>query len=159
MRKIEAVERMVNQEFNTIPLRLIEKAYPEIDGWENITHLKSGDVVEYLGDYYELITVLEENEIVIEDAEGNKQTVDIAEIYKDDEIIFPMWSTVWQAVGFQSEWIGRNLDKVANCGFEIYEAEDLDGYIIGVNGAGYDFYEAHWVPLYEAQGLKWHNED
>ena len=159
MRKIEAVERMVNQEFNAIPLTLIEKAYPEIDGWENITPLKSGDVVEYLGDYYELITVLEENEIVIEDAEGNKKTVDIAEIYKDDEIIFPMWSTVWQTVGFQSEWIGRNLDKVANCGFEIYEAEDLDGYIIGVNGAGYDFYEAHWVPLYEAQGLKWHNED
>ena len=159
MRKIEAVERMVNQEFNAIPLTLIEKAYPEIDGWENITPLKSGDVVEYLGDYYELITVLEENEIVIEDAEGNKQTVDIEEIYKDDEIIFPMWSTVWQTVGFQSEWIGRNLDKVANCGFEIYEAEDLDGYIIGVNGAGYDFYEAHWVPLYEAQGLKWHNED
>lgn len=24
--------------------------------------------------------------------------------------------------------------------------------------SGYDFYEAHWIPLYEARGLKWHKE-
>ena len=160
MRKIEAVERMVNQEFNAIPLTLIEKAYPEIDGWHNITPLLDGDYVIYEGEEVEIIEKLGDvNSYIIEDIEGERFTVNSYEVEHENLSIFPMWATVWHAVGFQGEWIGRNLDKVANCGFEIYEADDLEGYIIGVNGAGYDFYEAHWVPLYEAQGLKWHNED
>ena len=44
---------------------------------------------------------------------------------------------------------------MADCGFRIYEQEDY-GYIFGIDGAGYDFYEAHWIPLYKARGLKWH---
>lgn len=35
-----------------------------------------------------------------------------------------------------------------------YIAEIFD--TIGIDGAGYDFYEAHWIPLYEARGLHWH---
>lgn len=33
------------------------------------------------------------------------------------------------------------------------------GYLIGIDGAGYDFYKAHWLPLYKARGLHWHKED
>lgn len=29
----------------------------------------------------------------------------------------------------------------------------------GIDGAGYDFYEAHWEPLYKARGLHWHSEE
>lgn len=29
------------------------------------------------------------------------------------------------------------------------------GIYLGINGAGYDFYESHWAPLYDAMGLKW----
>ena len=160
MRKIEAVERMVNQEFNAIPLTLIEKAYPEIDGWHNITPLLDGDYVIYEGEEVEIIEKLgDDNSYIIEDIEGGRFTVNSYEVDCENLSIFPMWGTVWQSVGLQSEWIGRNLDTVADCGFEIYEADDLDGYILGVDGAGYDFYEAHWVPLYEAQNLKWHDEE
>jgi hypothetical protein len=36
-------------------------------------------------------------------------------------------------------------------------AFDIDGQIVlGINGAGYDFYEHHWIPLYEALGYGWH---
>jgi len=36
-------------------------------------------------------------------------------------------------------------------------AREFDGHILlGVNGAGYDFYESHWEPLYRALGYKWH---
>ena len=160
MRKIEAVERMVNQEFNAIPLTLIEKAYPNIDGWHNITPLLDGDYVIYEGEEVEIIEKLgDDNSYIIEDIEGGRFTVNSYEVDCENLSIFPMWGTVWQSVGLQSEWIGRNLDTVADCGFEIYEADDLDGYILGVDGAGYDFYEAHWVPLYEAQNLKWHDEE
>jgi hypothetical protein len=33
----------------------------------------------------------------------------------------------------------------------------IDGeLVLGINGAGYDFYEHHWLPLYEALGYGWH---
>jgi hypothetical protein len=36
-------------------------------------------------------------------------------------------------------------------------AFDIDGeLVLGINGAGYDFYEHHWIPLYEALGYAWH---
>jgi hypothetical protein len=36
-------------------------------------------------------------------------------------------------------------------------AREFDGNILlGINGAGYDFYESHWTPLYLALGYKWH---
>ena len=39
----------------------------------------------------------------------------------------------------------------------IYE---LDGeYIIGVNGAGWNFYDGVWDRLYEVAGLQWHSEE
>ncbi|WP_144057360.1 hypothetical protein [Novipirellula maiorica] len=37
---------------------------------------------------------------------------------------------------------------------------DLDGYLlVGVDGIGYDFFDAHWRPLYEVLGLRWHLDD
>jgi hypothetical protein len=37
-------------------------------------------------------------------------------------------------------------------------AFDVDGQLVlGINGAGYDFYEHHWIPLYEALGYSWHD--
>jgi len=48
-----------------------------------------------------------------------------------------------------------NLQAMADCGFRIYRQYDY-GYIFGIDGAGYDFYAAHWIPLYKARGLRWH---
>lgn len=39
-------------------------------------------------------------------------------------------------------------------------AREIDGnLVLGVNGAGYSFDEAHWMPLYLALGFKWHEKD
>ena len=39
-------------------------------------------------------------------------------------------------------------------------AFDVDGHLVlGINGAGYDFYEHHWIPLYEALGYGWHERE
>ena len=36
---------------------------------------------------------------------------------------------------------------------------DIDGqYLIGVNGAGWNFYEGVWDKLYDFFGLTWHEE-
>lgn len=39
----------------------------------------------------------------------------------------------------------------------IYSHEEF-GYFFGIDGCGYDFYEAHWLPLYNKRGLQWHDE-
>ena len=40
----------------------------------------------------------------------------------------------------------------------IYEQEDY-GYIFGIDGAGYSFFDEHFEPLYRARGLRWHDEE
>lgn len=76
---------------------------------------------------------------------------------RDDYL--PMWGTLWAfSDGFDKEWLDDpdNLQAMANCGFRIYGSEDY-GYLFGIDGAGYDFYEQHWIPLYKARGLMWHD--
>ena len=81
------------------------------------------------------------------------------EVQRDDYL--PMWGTLWAFdESIDNWWLEEDggLQKMADCGFRIYEQEDY-GYIFGIDGAGYDFYEAHWIPLYKARGLHWHREE
>ena len=71
---------------------------------------------------------------------------------------FPAWGWLWAMEDPCDEhWLGENLEAMKECGFRIYESEDY-GYVFGINGAGYDFYENHWIPLYRARGFHWHDE-
>lgn len=75
----------------------------------------------------------------------------------------PMWGTMWTfGDPVDRWWLEENeegsIQQMADCGFRIYEQEDL-GMIFGIDGAGYDFYGQHWVPLYKARGLQWHDPD
>ena len=45
---------------------------------------------------------------------------------------------------------------MSDCGFRIYQHEEW-GYFFGIDGAGYDFYSEHWIPLYKSRGLQWHD--
>lgn len=83
----------------------------------------------------------------------------------DREGVLPMWGTLWSfGEQIDNDWLsGKYLDedalqKMADCGFRIYEQEDYE-YIFGIDGAGYSFMEAHWIPLYKARGLHWHKEE
>lgn len=72
---------------------------------------------------------------------------------------FPMWGTMWSFGDIADEWwLDNNLEVMKECGFRIYESEDY-GYVFGIDGAGYDFYASHWLPLYNARGLRWHKEE
>lgn len=64
---------------------------------------------------------------------------------------FPMWGTMWTfGDKFDEEWAYSHLEEMAECGFRIYECDEL-GLVFGIDGAGYDFYEKHWIPLYLAR--------
>lgn len=67
-----------------------------------------------------------------------------------------MWGTMWSFHNSLDDyWLSDNLQAMSDCGFRIYEHDEW-GYFFGIDGAGYDFYESHWIPLYKARGLRWH---
>lgn len=61
-------------------------------------------------------------------------------------------------------WADQSDDNyfLASCGWQDVGgtgilAIEVDGDLfLGVNGAGYSFYDSHWIPLYKALGYSWH---
>ena len=112
-----------------------------------------GEVVNTVGDVY-----------LVNLDDGNTVEVGEEDIAHEYDGVLPMWGTMWafsesiDNAWLDNEHIGNGLLAMAECGFRIYEQEDY-GYIFGIDGAGYSFYESHWIPLYKARGLHWHNEE
>lgn len=85
--------------------------------------------------------------------------MELTEPSEDADGYFPMWGTVWTFYDSVDDWWAENhIDVMQECGFRVYDQEDF-GIIFGIDGAGYNFYEAHWVPLYKARGLQWHEQE
>lgn len=71
----------------------------------------------------------------------------------------PMWYTWFEITdSWLLDKIQRNAYEVSSLGFTlIYHNNELWG--LGIDGAGYDFYEHHWIPLYRWLEFTWHEED
>lgn len=70
----------------------------------------------------------------------------------------PMWNTWFEPDRWVLEFIEAHEEEVAALGFTlIYHDEYLWG--VGIDGAGFDFYESFWMPLYDLVGIHWHDED
>jgi hypothetical protein len=87
------------------------------------------------------------NTVSLDDALDSATTDDlIEERFSDADQWPPMWSTVWRLDYLLSWLTPQDVADFANV--TVYsDANDVRGYLIGVNGAGYDFYETHWLPL------------
>jgi len=166
----EAAQAWVSS-FNAIPYSVVEKLYRISDGedlWE-ITPPTVGDRVTLYNDWStgeisEVVTEDGDTEYVVAlDAGGScRYARDDFEVER--ESVLPMWGTLWAFdEGIDDEWLdgevlGSHVQEMADCGFRIYESEDY-GHIFGIDGAGYDFYSEHWIPLYKVRGLQWHEKE
>lgn len=66
------------------------------------------------------------------------------------------WATLFAPrERLDQEWMLEHAEQVAQLGLFVFESEDF-GCLLGIDGAGFDFYEAFWIPLYRLRGLKWH---
>lgn len=90
--------------------------------------------------------------------------------HKNEVFFEPMWSTVFvvgndvdqrkieellvEDTDEESETFG--VQMVGETGIMAQTIDDE--LILGINGAGYDFYDSHWIPLYNALGYEWHDE-
>ena len=164
----EAVNLWVCRDMSAIPQSVAEKLieYSNYCDIQEITPPSIDDRV-YVFDsaeygYISNYTTDEEgNDVyVIALDNGEEKTItDVNDFEVQHEYGLPMWGTLWAFDNMlDNDWLENNLQAMANCGFRIYESEDY-GYIFGIDGCGYDFYEAHWIPLYKARGLRWHDEE
>ena len=162
----EAAQAWVN-EFDSVPHDVVQKLM-NVSNYNDITEITPPAINDrvYVFEPYEsderhgYITGYDEEDdvyvIELDDRTEVKLESDEFEVQYDDGL--PMWGTLWAlSDGCDKHWLGENLQSVANCGFRIYESEDYE-YLIGIDGAGYDFYESHWIPLYKVRGLQWHDE-
>ena len=165
----EACQLWVERDMIQVPMSVVEKLQMQSD-YTDITEITppseydrisifSGD---YAGEDGEIVHHVGGDEYIVQ--LNSVKYPDPVTVFSDEfdverDDVLPMWGTMWALNDrCDDDWLENNLQAVADCGFRIYESEDY-GYLIGIDGAGYDFYEAHWIPLYKARGLHWHKEN
>lgn len=127
----ECAQLMVNDMFECVDSSLVTDA----DGWwENWQFMGRSD-----GEGYDETPV------------GDGSGLVYAEV--------PMWSTWFEpADSFVYDKLSNMYEELAEMGFTIIERDGVF-WGLGIDGAGFDFYESFWIPLYKALGFKWHDED
>ena len=163
----EAAEEWV-REMNAFPYGMIDKLMSnDPDEWTEVTVPAPCDRV-YVYDvpgnehYGEIRSYDEESELYCVELDDEKKmsvSKDDFEVLRDGGL--PMWGWLWNFGDSADDYWLEELDGIrlmSQCGFRIYEHEEF-GYFFGIDGAGYDFYESHWMPLYRARGLQWHDPE
>ncbi len=116
------IDRWIDLNFDLIPTSLIIKAYSDdLDAIEILA-------VPYKADETNLDEIVDEEEV--------------------EEPIIPIWGYVFVPRGWDlQQLIKLHAKRIAReTGFIVYYAPEI-GVYLGINGAGYDFIEAHWSKL------------
>ncbi len=165
---IQEATRAWVSEMNAIPTEMIARLMQyEPDEWRNVTPPSRGDRV-YVYDapgtdehFGEVKCYLEPGFYLVEMDDGAEVECGEDDFEPKEFIDVPMWGTMWSFSDSADEyWLTdmNGLQRLAECGFTVYESEKF-GYFFGIDGAGYSFFEEHWIPLYKARGLHWHKEE
>lgn len=164
MTKREATEQWIEQGMSRIPLSVIEKLCVT-DEVREITAPSVGDTVGlYNGGYGEILAI-KENEYgeklfdVERDDDGRVVHVSESEFELSRDSYLPAWGTLWTFDDSADTcWVEQQegVEALSRCGFRVYDVEDY-GRVFGIDGYGYDFIEAHFMPLYDERGLQWHD--
>lgn len=165
----EAAEQWVSG-FNAIPADMIEKLM-EVDSisWYEVTKPSRGRRV-YV--YESLVpegcsegtieNFIEESDVyLINLDDGNTVEVGADDFDLEKDSRLPMWGTMWSfGDGCDDYWLDElnGIRIMSDYGFRVYEHDEW-GYFFGIDGAGYDFYAEHWIPLYRERGLQWHDTE
>ncbi len=80
-----------------------------------------------------------------------------------------MWGHMW----IVSDGLGKQLEglslvvswneemkgemRVADTAMFLYYIDNR--YVVGIHGAGWDFFDGVWDVVYDALGMRWHDED
>lgn len=140
--RMDAAKKWVDECFSDIPYALMERAYKE-----------SFEDIEVIGPTQEYFAETKKDDYPDADED------DLYEAWRDENPEFPMWGWVFlPKESIDQDWIEENANAVSDLGFTVFSTEEL-GVYLGINGAGYNFHDHHWLPLYNLRGLQWHNTE
>lgn len=150
-REREVCRLWVNRDFSNIPGALVERAFKDMA--EDLQLLAGGLQVSNCCDNAEIEFVHGSDIDPVCPTCNNCCLTH----WSGPEYGWPAaWGTMFHpSESFDEEWVRNNADAVARLGFLVYDSDET-GILLGVDGAGYDFYDQHWLPLYRLRGLKWH---
>lgn len=145
-------------EFNAIPTMMVsELMNVDPDSWREVTEPSSGAVVFVAGNVGTVETV-RDGEALVHLANGLCFWVPKGKCEVDYCDALPMWGTMWSFSDPCDIWWveeGDGVEVLSRCGFRVFYHEEY-GYFFGIDGAGYSFYDEHWIPMYLDRGLRWH---
>lgn len=161
MTKKEAIELMVSRDFSAVPeewVKIVAEAKNvEIYAWPMWGTMWLVD--DFIGKKLMANSqrmVGEASEIDLDAIDDEKRRAEVEEAIKalEEEKIS------WGETALLDEYINEEMagaDNIKDTAAYIYE---IDGqYVVGINGAGWNFYGGVWDRLYDILGLKWHEEE
>ena len=134
---------LFDRNFNNLSFELFKKAVgegAEIDLIQSPSHEK----------------ILEKYKEDVKDDRDEKEKISDEELlnaclerYQESKH-YPMWSTIFEAKdNFLSEKIMNDIDGLYDLGIGVIGPTDDTLACLFIAGAGYDFYNAHWIPLFK----------
>ena len=124
--------------FNCISFEMLKKAIGE------------DTIIDYIGQPSQKIKE-EEAKNNYTDEEWQEMSQDKKEEAIDEAFQehYPMWGTVFEAKdNFLSEKIMADIDKLYDLGIGVIAPSDDVNACLFIAGCGYDFFDAHWIPLF-----------
>lgn len=160
MTKEDAIKKWVNQEFNALSQDWVERLFmsfngyhPDLPMWGTMWICNQFDAEKFLNNSRRMVSRAEDIDLdEIEEKEGKARREEVEKAIEEDDY------SVTEA--YVDEEMAGELCVLDTDGdpTAVYIYELDDEYIIGVNGAGWDFYDGVWDKLYDVAGLHWHSE-
>lgn len=94
---------------------------------------------------------------IILEHEGIYSPLNVPEEDLENMYAYPAaWGTMWTfGDSLDDNWALEHLEELYDLGIIVYQSDSL-GIVFGIDGAGYDFYDHHWIPMYNLRDLQWH---
>ena len=156
----EQAEFFFNREFNTIDSELVKNSEGYFDIVRPSTHLIMQDYFDAYGNEEELREQFEEDMLNEGESYADEQFFDWVEENNSEfddymwgdwqDYNYPMWGYVFGCDRFYIDSDYMDVDKLYELGIGVLDHDT--GYYLFISGAGYDFYEAHWIPLFKKLG-------
>lgn len=160
MNKREAVEKFVERDFNSVPQDWVQIVaehngeYPNLPMWgtmwiiDNWLGEKLWENSRVMAPNYDEIDLEE-----VERKEGEEKRKLLEKAIEEED-----WSELEMYYDEEMAYERSVLDKDGDpTSMFIYEVGDE--YVVGINGAGWDFYDGVWDRIYDTLGLQWHKEE
>ena len=160
MRKKEAVEEFVKRDINNgVPISWVEAVSDKYGQYLRLPMWGTMWIVDnYIGEKLDensrvMYDSLEELKFNLDEIEDEKEQARVKKAIEKED-----WSVLEDYI--DEEMTGEKcvLDKDGRpTALFVYEVGDE--YVIGVNGAGWNFYDGVWDRLYDLLEYKWHDEE